>query len=245
MRRYSHILIAVVCATYVALTEGFSLAARNPALSSCSTLQGGTKSLLVGRRMTMSLTGLTEDSLIPDLTSNKFSSLAKRSLTGVALGAVATGWVTSNTNAFGSGFLAATYVMHKEFTSMVRHTGINSVYKLGMFASFLCHVFAAFIPSYHELVLPTYFGLLMTYLVILNQKSASISQISSSLLGVVYTGYLPSYWVRLHGLASPFAKSSGMLAAGAATILWSWASIASSGTSRSYHHFHNVFLNIT
>lgn len=236
MRRYSLVVLAVACLLIATFADGFSVVVRNPSLKRYSSLQGTTKqsSSLSHRRMVgMSLTGLTEDSLIPDLTPSKFSSLTKRSLTGVALGSLAAGWVTSSTTIFGSGFLATTYVMHKEFTSMVQHTGASSIYKLGVFASLLCHALAAAIPRFHEFVLPVYFGLLMTHLVILNNKPASISQIAVSLLGVVYTGYLPSFWVRLHGLSLPFASGGAMWSAGAVTILWSWVSIASSGT---LHH---------
>jgi phosphatidate cytidylyltransferase len=59
---------------------------------------------------------------------------------------------------------------------------------------------AASFPAYHELVMPFSASFLMIWLLIFNKKSASISEISTSLLGMFYIGYLPSFWVRLRAL---------------------------------------------
>ena len=61
----------------------------------------------------------------------------------------------------------------------------------------MCYFTAALFPSFHELVMPVYATYLMLYLLIFYEKSAKISEISTSLLGVFYLGYLPSFWIRL------------------------------------------------
>lgn len=48
--------------------------------------------------------------------------------------------------------------------------------------------------------MPLSASFLMIWLLIFNKKSASITEISTSLLGMFYIGYLPSFWVRLRAL---------------------------------------------
>lgn len=188
-------------------------------------------------RMVMSLSATTNEessvsvgnSIIPKQSSN----LARRSLTGLLLGAAGSGWIASNNGVFATGFLAASYVMNKEYLKMAIPTSSFSVSSLSLLSSLLCHVAAATNPSIQEAILPVYFGLLMTTLVLFSDSPSTISHIGKALLAVVYTGYLPSFWVRLHGLSD--------LSPGPATILWTWAAIASSGK---HVHLCIMMLNI-
>ena len=149
------------------------------------------------------------------------SNLARRSLTGLALGVAGSSWISSSNGVFAAGFLAASYVMNGEYVKMAMPTGPNLVNRLNLVGSLLCHIAAVTNPSIQEAIVPMYFGVLMTTLVLLNDSPSTISQIAKALLAVVYTGYLPSFWVRLHGLSG--------LSPGPATIWWTWAAIASSG----------------
>ncbi len=159
----------------------------------------------------------TDSKAAPKLRSN----LTRRSLTGLALGVAGSSWIASNNGVFAAGFLAASYVMNSEYVKMAMPTGPTFVNKLNLVGSLLCHVAAVTNPSMHEAIVPVYFGMLMTTLLLFHDSPSTISQIAKALLAVVYTGYLPSFWVRLHGLSG--------LSPGPATIWWTWAAIASSG----------------
>jgi phosphatidate cytidylyltransferase len=81
-------------------------------------------------------------------------------------------------------------------------TGVVPAMKTGMVASIISYLSAAFFPSYHEMIMPLSVVFLMVWLLIFNKKAASIGEISTSLLGMYYIGYLPSFWVRLRGIDS-------------------------------------------
>lgn len=222
-------LLITLFSVVINVVYGFNLAIpRHPCHRTWTSAQVNERR--IQRKSSMSLMGLTEETLLPAVTNKPLSNLTKRSLTGVVLGALGTSWITSRNHYFGSGFLAASYVMHDEFNNMAKHTGVYPSFKLGVVASLLCHVSSVVCPSLHEIVIPTYFAILMMSLVFSNNKPTNLSQISTSVLGVLYTGYLPSFWVRLHGLPLPYINKNAVLTAGAAAIWWSWAAIASSGT---------------
>ena len=88
-------------------------------------------------------------------------------------------------------------------------------------------------------MLPLATSWLMIWLLIFNKKSPSISEISTSLLGMFYVGYLPSFWVRLRALTyvvaaptliPPFLAryewlQAGGWSAGAVITWWTWTTI--------------------
>jgi phosphatidate cytidylyltransferase len=96
--------------------------------------------------------------------------------------------------------------------------------------------------------------LLMMWLLIFNSKSASISEISTSLLGMFYLGYLPSFWVRLRSLSefSPnkFHSMAQLIkwlnpeywTVGVTVTWWTWTSIVFAGYF-SYYYNKNVKIN--
>eukprot|EP01039_Chlorochromonas_danica_P006630 gene6630-7323_t len=127
-------------------------------------------------------------------------NLVQRWITGLSLGAIGTVWIASGNGIFTLGFLVASLIAQNEYYAMVRATGVNPAVKIGTLASLACYLTAAMCPAFHELALPLFSTLLMMWLLVFNKKSASISEISTSLLGMFYIGYLPSFWVRLRGL---------------------------------------------
>ena len=120
---------------------------------------------------------------------------------------------------------------------MVRATGVIPAFKTGVISSLACYLTAAYFPSQHEIVMPLSSSFLMLWLLVFNKKSASISEISTSLLGMFYIGYLPSFWVRLRAIDSivptlfPAYLSSfswmnpGQWSFGAIMTWWTWTSI--------------------
>lgn len=165
------------------------------------------------------------------------NKLAMRWLTGLTLGGVGTLWICSGNGIFTLGFLIASLIAQLEYYTMVRATGVEPAMKIGIVSSLACYLAAAFHPLYHEIVMPLSSTLLMMWLLIFNKKSASINEISSSLLGTFYIGYLPSFWVRLRALdacvpnyfTDIFRDYSWMCvdawSLGAIITWWTWTSI--------------------
>jgi CDP-diglyceride synthetase len=163
--------------------------------------------------------------------------MAKRWLTGLSLGAVGTLWIFSGHGFFTLGFFFTSLIALSEYYTMVEATGVFPAKKTGIVASTACYITAAMFPQAHELVMPLSATFLMLWLLIFNKKSASISEISSSLLGMFYVGFMPSFWVRLRGISviiptkfpalmSRFAwANADMWSIGAIMTWWTWFSI--------------------
>eukprot|EP01035_Chromulina_nebulosa_P018167 gene18167-23825_t len=165
-------------------------------------------------------------------------NLKKRWATGLSLGAIGTLWIASGNKPFTFGFLCMSLIVQSEYYSMVKAVGVEPATKTGILSSLLCYITASMLPAYHELVMPISATYLMLWLLIFNKKSASISEISTSLLGMFYIGYLPSFWVRLRALngyvkAFPlpyFLKSWSRInpdawTQGSIITWWTWTSI--------------------
>ena len=176
---------------------------------------------------------------LPDVDADKVASkkLQKRWITGLTLGALGTIWIYSGKGPFSLGFLITSLIAQSEYYSIVKATGVLPAFKTGIISSLLCYVTAAMFPNYHELVMPLSATFLMIWLLVFNKKSASISEISTSLLGMFFLGYLPSYWVRLHGIGKlsnldfipPLGQ--GTWTFGSCVTWWTWTSIVFAGIS--------------
>ena len=165
------------------------------------------------------------------------SKIMKRWITGLLLGALGTAWIASGNGPFTLGFFFASLIAQSEYYSMVKATGVEPAEKTGIVASVICFLCAALFPKYHELVMPLSATFLMLWLLVFNKKSASISEISTSLLGMFYVGFLPSFWVRLRALEVVFPTKFPVLLSGlswahaetwsfgAIVTWWTWLSI--------------------
>lgn len=165
------------------------------------------------------------------------SKIMKRWITGLLLGALGTAWIASGNGPFTLGFFFASLIAQSEYYSMVKATGVEPAEKTGIVASVICFLCAALFPKYHELVMPLSATFLMLWLLVFNKKSASISEISTSLLGMFYVGFLPSFWVRLRALEIVFPTKFPILlnglswahaetwTFGAIVTWWTWLSI--------------------
>lgn len=167
-------------------------------------------------------------------TSKKASNkLQKRWATGLTLGALGTLWIYSGNGPFSLGFLFTSLIAQSEYYTMVKATGVLPAYKTGILSSILCYFTAAMFPKYHELVMPLSATILMIWLLVFNKKSASISEISTSLLGMFFLGYLPSFWIRLHRithLSDSFALvGQTQWTFGSCVTWWTWTSIVFAG----------------
>ncbi|MBX9697315.1 MAG: phosphatidate cytidylyltransferase [Alphaproteobacteria bacterium] len=140
------------------------------------------------------------DPLQPLDAPKKSHNLLKRWITGVSLAVMGTLWISSGNGLFSLGFLITSLIAQNEYYNMLKAIGINPASKTGTISSLMCFITAAMFPAYHELVMPLSATILMLWLLIFNKKSPLISEISTSLLGMFYLGYLPSFWVRLRAI---------------------------------------------
>ena len=160
--------------------------------------------------------------------------LQKRWATGLTLGALGTIWIYSGNGPFSLGFLLTSLIAQSEYYTMVKATGVLPAYKTGILSSILCYFTAAMFPRYHELVMPLSATILMIWLLVFNKKSASISEISTSLLGMFFLGYLPSFWIRLHRITKlsdslALGGPAAQFTFGSCVTWWTWTSIVFAG----------------
>lgn len=187
---------------------------------------------------------VAQDTVVP-LPRSKLSKLTKRWITGLSLGTLATLWIASGQLIFASIFFFISLTTQNEYFSMVKAAGILPAYKTGNLTCLMCYFSAACTPMFHELVMPLYATYLMLYLLIFSEKSAKISEIATSLLGVFYLGYLPSFWIRLRSanlllekkahawtsLKSIYQSIGGdaVWTLGSASVWFTWTAIVFSG----------------
>ncbi len=95
---------------------------------------------------------------------------------------------------FGIGILI--YLGQLEYFRLVRAKGIEPAAKTTMVLSQLLLIIATVAPNLTDAMFPVAGSLICFYL-LFQPKMATIADISSSILGLFYGGYLPTYWVRL------------------------------------------------
>ena len=103
-------------------------------------------------------------------------------------------------------FCVLVYLAHIEYFQLVKAKGTKPAVKTTMIVSQLLLIFAnaALIPLHPQLpdaILPVAGSLICFYL-LFQPRIASIADISASILGLFYGGYLPSFWIRLRALGN-------------------------------------------
>ncbi|KAJ6679415.1 PHOSPHATIDATE CYTIDYLYLTRANSFERASE 5 CHLOROPLASTIC [Salix purpurea] len=140
----------------------------------------------------------------------KTSQLKKRIIFGLGIGISAGGIVLAGGWVFTVALAAVVFVGAREYFELVRSNGITA----GMtppprYVSRVCSVICAFMP-----VLTLYFGqidisvtfaaFVVAMALLLQRGNPRFSQLSSTMFGLFYCGYLPCFWVKLRcGLAAP------------------------------------------
>ncbi|MGK7929969.1 MAG: phosphatidate cytidylyltransferase [Microcystaceae cyanobacterium] len=97
---------------------------------------------------------------------------------------------------FTFGICLLVFLAQLEYFQLVRSKGIAPAAKTTLFVSQLLLVSAAITPTLTDAIFPLT-GALICFYLLFQPKLATIADISSSILGLFYLGYLPSYWVRL------------------------------------------------
>lgn len=83
-----------------------------------------------------------------------------------------------------------------EYFRLVRAKGIEPAGKMTLVASMLILISASVTPGVTDAMF-CLGGTIICFYLLFQPKIATIADISSSILGLFYTGYLPTYWVRL------------------------------------------------
>jgi phosphatidate cytidylyltransferase len=88
------------------------------------------------------------------------------------------------------------FLGQQEYFRMVRAKGIAPAAKTTLVVSQLLLISTTINPSLTDAMFPIA-GALICFYLLFQSKLASIADISTSILGLFYGGYLPSYWIRL------------------------------------------------
>ena len=119
-----------------------------------------------------------------------------RILSGIIAIALALGMIILGGWYFTLGFSIIVYLGLLEYFQLVRAKGIAPAAKSTIVVSLLLLVTATLSPTLTDAVFPIA-GTFICFYLLFQPKMATIADVASSILGLLYGGYLPSYWVRL------------------------------------------------
>ncbi|WP_330204929.1 phosphatidate cytidylyltransferase [Cyanobacterium sp. Dongsha4] len=88
------------------------------------------------------------------------------------------------------------FLAQLEYFRLVKAKGIEPAAKTTLVVSQLLLITATFIPNLTDATFALA-GALICFYLLFQPKLATIADISTSILGLFYAGYLPSYWIRL------------------------------------------------
>lgn len=108
-------------------------------------------------------------------------------------------------------FCIIIYLGLLEYFQLVRATGIAPAAKTTLAVSIALLIIATVSSTLADAVLPVA-GTFICFYLLFQPKLATIADISTSILGLFYGGYLPSYWVRLRALGQ--AECSNLILGG-------------------------------
>ncbi|NJO94521.1 MAG: phosphatidate cytidylyltransferase [Hydrococcus sp. RM1_1_31] len=109
---------------------------------------------------------------------------------------VALGMIVAGNWYFTLGICLIVFLGQKEYFQLVHAKGIAPAAKTTLVVSQLLLVTASIAPPLTDAMFPLT-GALICFYLLFQPKLATIADISTSILGLFYGGYLPSYWIRL------------------------------------------------
>ncbi|BAY09076.1 phosphatidate cytidylyltransferase [Calothrix sp. NIES-2098] len=98
------------------------------------------------------------------------------------------------------------FLGQEEYFNLVRARGIAPAAKTTIFVSLALLVICTLDGNLADAVMPIA-GTFICFYLLFQPKMATIADISASIMGLFYVGYLPSYWVRLRSLGSIAASN--------------------------------------
>lgn len=123
---------------------------------------------------------------------------------------------------FTLGFGIIIYLGQQEYFQMARAKGILPAAKTTLVVSQLLLITSTLSPALADAVMPVA-GTFICFYLLFQPKFATIADIATSILGLFYGGYLPSYWIRLRSLGS--AASANLPLGGFWPESWSLSSL--------------------
>ncbi|MEO1373769.1 MAG: phosphatidate cytidylyltransferase [Cyanobacteria bacterium J06635_10] len=96
-------------------------------------------------------------------------------------------------------YVIVIFLGQREYFNLVRAKGIAPAAKTTMVVSQVLLAICTIDSNLADAVMPVA-GTFICFYLLFQPKMASIADISASILGLFYTGYLPSYWVRLRAI---------------------------------------------
>ncbi|CAM9253628.1 unnamed protein product, partial [Chrysoparadoxa australica] len=177
--------------------------------------------------------------------SPPLSPLGKRLRTGFAMAFAVTAWIFSGNWAFTSLFLLQSLLGQLEYYRMAMQRGHLPARKISAVASVLLFSSACMIPQYHNYVMANVGLCIMLYFLLIRKTPGTISDISTTFMGIFYAAYMPSFWIRLRSIGgtapsfnipaavasripaslSKFLPSCTILTQGALLTWWTYLSI--------------------
>lgn len=117
-------------------------------------------------------------------------------LFGATMGLTVAGWVYSGNYIFTLLFTLMTALGQLEYYRMVMKAGIYPARRISVVGACAMFVTALFAPDLHQIVLPVVSTWAMVWFLTMRRTITSISEIATTLTGIFYLGYIPSFWVR-------------------------------------------------
>ncbi|KAG8076639.1 hypothetical protein GUJ93_ZPchr0006g43505 [Zizania palustris] len=139
----------------------------------------------------------------------KSRQLQKRVLVGVAIGVGAGGIMVAGGWVFAAAVAATVLAAAREYFGLVRGTAGGGGTPPPRFVSRVCSAICALMPILtlyygHMDVTVTFSAFLIAISLLLQRGNPRFAQLTSSVFGLFYCGYLPSFWIKLRsGLAAP------------------------------------------
>lgn len=122
-----------------------------------------------------------------------------RILSGIVAIALALGGTLLGGWYFTFFYVIIIFLGQREYFNLVRAKGIAPAAKITMVVSQVLLAICTINSNLADAVMPLA-GTFICFYLLFQPKMASIADISASILGLFYTGYLPSYWVRLRAI---------------------------------------------
>eukprot|EP00322_Chrysochromulina_rotalis_P028327 CAMPEP_0115846940 /NCGR_PEP_ID=MMETSP0287-20121206/10119_1 /TAXON_ID=412157 /ORGANISM="Chrysochromulina rotalis, Strain UIO044" /LENGTH=339 /DNA_ID=CAMNT_0003300745 /DNA_START=254 /DNA_END=1273 /DNA_ORIENTATION=- len=144
--------------------------------------------------------------------ARKSKALMRRIFTGCMLGVVVSLWIFSGTLGFLGAFALMAILAQNEYFSMARQNGCYPTWKLGTLGSVGMYLAACSnSPQLRDAIFPIT-GVIVTVYLMLRRKINPLSSetqtppltmndVSTTIMGIYYFGYMPSFWVRLRCLS--------------------------------------------
>jgi phosphatidate cytidylyltransferase len=125
-----------------------------------------------------------------------------RILSGVVAIVLALGMIVFGGWYFTIGFGIIVYLGQLEYFQLTRAKGMAPAAKTTLAVSQALLIISNLSPTLADAVFPVA-GTFICFYLLFQPKFATIADISASIMGLFYGGYLPSYWVRLRSLSQP------------------------------------------